>query len=196
MGHFRTGDDPAVTLRLRFLHDGRDFASGFVRNAQRGPRVLSAITFLTNRGDWHPYFDHPADDLFRAKDFRLRYELAGKGVRSEHVANDAVALCAGDYRALIHPVPGQFGDSDLIWECGEEDGRAWVDGVCYQGPERGFDLAALAPVRIAVAMELLRGDEAPTGDTVQMTDLGADRFRIEWAGLELLVPMAADLYPD
>lgn len=40
-----------MLLRLRFLKNGRDFASAFVRNVQAGPRVLSTINMLTNQGE-------------------------------------------------------------------------------------------------------------------------------------------------
>ena len=57
LGYWRTGGEPAVVLRLRFLHDGRDFSSACVRNVQSGPRILTAVGLLTGMGDAHHQLD-------------------------------------------------------------------------------------------------------------------------------------------
>src|SRR5690606_31702144 len=53
LGYWRTMDDPAVVLRLRCLKNQRDFAPGFVRQVQAGPRVLSTFGFILGGGDFH-----------------------------------------------------------------------------------------------------------------------------------------------
>jgi hypothetical protein len=196
LGYLRTPEDAAVTLRLRFLHDGRDFASGFVRQAQGGPRVLSALTLLTDRGDWHPHFDHPADGVFPAEDFRLRYELAGGGVRAVQLAADRFELAAGDHRAIIHAPPGRFGAHAVRWECGQEDGRAFVDAVCYHGPRTGFPVAEICPVQVVGGLELLAPGQAPAPESVHL-QAGADpgAFTAAWGGLQVEITAPADLYP-
>ena len=66
IGYWKTDSDPAVVLRLRFLHDGQDFASMSVATAQSGGKSLAVVYPLRNRGDWHPTLDRPADGLFSA----------------------------------------------------------------------------------------------------------------------------------
>jgi hypothetical protein len=66
LAYWKTEDDPAVVLRLRFLHDGRDFASMGIRSIQDGPRVLSKFYPIENAGNWHPSLDRPENGLFHA----------------------------------------------------------------------------------------------------------------------------------
>jgi len=160
LAYWKTDRDPAVMLRLRFLKNGRDFASAFVRNAQRGPRVLSAVNLLTNQGDVYP-FDRPESGRFAVSDFRVVYELTGEGVHSEELGRGRFALCAGNWKAVIHTMPGQFGEFEVNWQTGGFGEVARVEGVCYSGEERSFDLAGFDPIVLAFGMELLPVHENP-----------------------------------
>ncbi len=203
LGYWRTEDDPAVVLRLRFLHDGRDFASATVRNAQRGPRVLSAFGLATNLGDFHLSLDRPADGAFAAEDFRIRYELTGAGVNAGALAEGRYELAAGSRRAVIHTLPGRFGPHAVVWELGRSDGRVWLDGVCYRGPRRSFDPAALGGVAIVAGLEVLRADEAPCASPPRLEPDGA-KFTARWpldsvgvadGDLRLSAPLLAAAHP-
>lgn len=203
LGYWRTEDDPSVVLRLCFLHDGRDFASATVRNAQRGPRVLSAFGLATNLGDFHLSLDRPADGAFAAEDFRIRYELTGAGVTAGALAEGRHELAAGSRRAVIHTPPGRFGPHAVVWELGRSDGRVWLDGVCYRGPRRSFDPAALGGVAIVAGLEVLRAGEAPRTDGPHIVPDGA-KFTARWpldsAGgadgdLRLSAPLLAAAHP-
>lgn len=158
--YWRTDAAPAAP-RLRFLHAGRDFASAGVRNAQRGPRVLAALGLLTERGDFHPTLDRPAGGRFAAEDFRVRFELTGDAVAAAPLGEGRFALVAGARRAVIHTPPGRFGPHAVAWRLGRDEGRVYLDGVCYHGPRREFDPAALGGVAIVAGLELLRTDEEP-----------------------------------
>jgi len=197
LAYWRTPEDPAVVLRLRFLHDDRDFASAFVRSAQAGPRVLSAISLLWDCGDFHMHLDRPADGLFEAGDFRVRYELGGQGVAAKALGDGRFDLSAGARRAVIHTVPGRFGPNEVRWTIGNDQNRAWVDGLCYSGPRQRFDFRALGEVVIAAALELLGSDESPSAaPAVQPVDDGT--YRVTWpvaGGLSLAVPTRVHLYP-
>ncbi|HCE45758.1 MAG TPA: hypothetical protein DET40_19620 [Lentisphaeria bacterium] len=195
-GHWKTESDPAVCLRVRFMHDGRDFCSGLVRNSQKGPRVLSAITMILNRGDFHPHFDHPKDDVFQAKDFRLRYELTGKGVEVEKIGRDRFVLSAGNCRAVIHAVPGKFGPNKIKWETGMEKGRAFVDAVCHHGKRKGFNFGTMGTVELVSGLELIGETQKPVEGKINIKRVKKDIYSAEWAGLKLVVPAAADNYPD
>ena len=154
IGYWKTAADPAVVFRLRFLHDGRDFASMGVRSTQEGPRVESAFLPLAGQGDWHPSLDRPTDGKFHAKDLRIRFELRGSGVASEIIDDHTFALRAGTHRVLIQTRPGRFADQDVKWQTGGSPDRAFVDGVCYAGDEREFDFSTEFPVEIRTEIEL------------------------------------------
>ena len=131
-----------MVLRLRFLHDGRDFSSACVHSAQSGPRILTAIGLLTGMGDAHHHLDVPASGGFDAEDFRVRYQLLGEGVAGkEGFGRPLRAL-----RRLSQggdPHPGRFGKHELTWEMEQAEGRVCLDGVCCRGPPQ-FDPAGWA----------------------------------------------------
>lgn len=193
--YWHTEEDPAACLRLRFLHDGRDFASAFVRNRQQGPHVLSAFTLVINRGDFHPFFGIPEDHLFPATDFRLRYELTAAGARAEKAGENRFVLTAGNHSAVIHTAPGRFGQYDVKWEHGEDGPCVYVDGICYAGPERKFNLAELGTVQLAAAMELKEGAPATDAGEVAVTEPEAGAYSVTWRDLSLDIPGPVDEYP-
>lgn len=194
LGYWKTARDPAVVLRARFLKDGRDFASAFLRNAQNGPRVLSLLSILTNQGDVYA-FDRPADGLFAASDFRVRFELSGRGVEAAQLSDALYELRAGDRRALIHALPGCFGEHLLRWELGHSEGAVFVEGVCYHGEEQKFDLSRLEQVVIAAGLELLEVNVAPS--EVPQLEREAGKLRCCWPRhhLELQAPIEPEFYP-
>ena len=197
LGYWQTDDDPAVLLRLRFLHDGRDFASAYVRNAQQGPRVLSVVSLLTNKGDFHDHLDRPADGVFEAEDFRLRYELIGMGVTGKPVGADRFELAAGSRRAVIHTLPGHFGPHQLAWELGRDEGQAYLDGICYYGPRRRFDFTEFGDLMIAAGLELLEADQLPAEASLKAGEPREDIYEVTWPaadGLRLTGPVRAGPY--
>jgi hypothetical protein len=154
------GDAPAV-LRLRFLHDGKDFASMAVATAQAGGRALSIFYPLKNHGDWHPSLDRPKGGVFQAADMRVRYELIGKGAAAEALGGGRFALAAGGRRAIVHTVAGRFDGKPVEWQLGKDADAVFVDGVCYRGEKKVFDFKKGPDVAVAAAVELLKAGEAP-----------------------------------
>ena len=119
IAYWRSESDPAVVFRLRFLHDGKDFASMSVQTSQRGPAALSVLYSVAGRGDWHPSLDRPDDGVFHATDLRMRYELRGRDVQVRDLGNHRYELVAGDHRIVVHARPGRFHGRDVVWEAGE-----------------------------------------------------------------------------
>jgi len=198
LGYWRTEEDPAVVLRLRFLHDGRDFSSACARNAQSGPRILSAGGLLIGMGDVHHQLDRTADGAFDAEDFRLRYELIGKDVAGRVLGDGRFELSAGPYRAVVHTTPGRFGPNELAWEMERAEGRVCLDGVCYRGPRRRFDPAELGEVVIVAGLELLLADRPPAASGPAVRKPGGGLVEATWpsaGGLEILAPTRAQPYP-
>ncbi len=163
LGYWRTLEDPAIRLRLRLLHDGRDFASGFVWNDQEGPRVLTGAHFVTGMGDFHPSLDMAADGVFSISDLRLRYEVEGNGLHLEQADGCQFLFSAGQRRAVVHAGPGWFdGQPTAKWETGQDGNRKWVDCIFYSGPARAFNPVTLGETSAVVALELLALTESPS----------------------------------
>ena len=160
IGYWRTPADPAVVLRMRFLHDGRDFASMAVRIDQQENRALWRVETQPGAGDWHPRLDRPADGRFQAGDLRIRFELRGKGVTAEELASGRYALSAGKHRAIVHTIASQFAGEPVVWQVDRDNEAVYIDGICHHGEPRVFDFTALQ-VGIVGGIELLDSKTRP-----------------------------------
>jgi hypothetical protein len=196
IGYWRTLDDPAVVLRLRFLHDGKDFASAYVRTDQKADRTLSCVTFLSDKGDYHDHLDHPEDGIFHAKDFRLRCELMGEGARVTDLRNNLNTLSAGEYTCAVHTLPSMFDGNAVIWEFREIEGGVAVEAVCYQGSLRAFDFGALDPSFIALGLELLRETEAPSATSPVITPIGDTANKVTWVVGNNVLEVQGSVIPE
>jgi hypothetical protein len=184
---------PAV-VRLRFLKDGQDFASAVAHTVQEGFRVLAAVAFVTGRGEYHPSIGRPKDGVFRGSDFRLRWEVTADGAEAASLPGGRFALSAGGHKAVVHAVPGTFGEHEVSWTCGAKGGRAFVDAVCYEGKERAWRFDTFGPVLLASGMELVTADTEPSDATVAVRRGGGKAPRIVWADLALPTPPAGRPY--
>ena len=157
VGYWKTEQDSAVTFGVRFLNEGRDFASMEIRSDQAANHVLSTFATLKKRGNWHRSLDRPVDGVFQTSEFRLRYELNGKSVTANRVAGNRFSLAAGDHRVVVSPSPtSQFNGVPLRWEVGhnEKTECAYVDGICYSGVRRAFHFNDPIEMQIAVGITL------------------------------------------
>lgn len=200
IGYWQTPEDSCVTLRARFLHDGYDFSSAYIRNAQDGPRVLSTFGLLTNMGDRMAHIDPPEDGLFAAEDFRVRYELSGASVSARDLGGGRYEFSAGARKAVVHTLPGRFGPHEVSWELGNKDGCVFVDGICYKGARKKFNLQFLGDVAVAAGLELLRASDrpAPEAPVLKTGAPQAGFYEAQWsvgAGLRVAGPLNAILYP-
>lgn len=179
IGYWKTPADPAVVLRVRFLHDGRDFASMGLVADQSGNKCLMALRALSNSGDWHPVLDRPEDGRFEAADFRLRIELVGNGVAVTQLGDRLWSLGAGNYRAVIRALDGRFGDRAVQWAPGRDTDRVFVDAIAYQGPKTSFDFRPPPEVVLVTGLEILRDDEEPScSPEVEVSDGGG--IQVVW----------------
>jgi hypothetical protein len=194
LGYWRTDEDPAVVFRLRFLKDGQDFSSVYVRNVQHGRRILSAVNLLTDRGDFHISLDRPADGRFSGSDLRLRYELTGRGVSARQISDGVYELAAGNHHAVIHTAPGQFGERAVTWQLGEDEGRVFLDAVCYTGPAMTFDPAQIGPVLLAAGTELLPHNAPITVYPVNVVLSTEEKAVARWGEDAIEVPLRAHKY--
>lgn len=160
LGYWNGAAGTPVALRLRFLHDGREFSSARVCNAQAGARVLSAVHLLLGHGSFHPYLDVPRDATFYAEDFRLRYELRGDAVDAREIPAGFV-LSSGEWEALITTAGGLFHGRPVKWKITRGEGWVAVDAVCHENARQAFPFRELEPMVLSAGLHLRRrGQEA------------------------------------
>ena len=182
------GDRPAV-LRLRFLKDGRDFASAAVINAQSGPRIASAVRLVTGFGDWHVSLTvRRITKNSWPSDLRVRYELTARarppapwGQRcSNWPAGDGGPCCTSPRKA-------RRGRRGHDWEVGRQLHRrrkpatarqVWLDGMYRHGDKAVLDLSTTKLPMAGIGLELLRRD-APMAETAPI--LGHNDGRVQWS---------------
>lgn len=162
LAYWQTPEDAAVVLKLQFRCNGRPFTSAYSYNRQSGGAVLSAVALIENLGYHTPHMDIPRDAIFQISDLRLRYVLAGRGVRVAADAQGRFVLTAGVRQAVIYPLPGQIDDLSIAWETGGDGDSVWVDGILYAGAERQFAFRQIQDVEVAAGLLLLSaGAEIP-----------------------------------
>lgn len=154
LAYWRTRRDPSAVFRLRFLHDGHDFASMGIKAEQSANRVSCLLYPLAERGDRHLTLDRPPDGVFLAADFRARFELRARGARTEKLSETRYALIAGDLRAVIHAPPGRFAGREVQWRLGDEGDRVFLDAICHSGDREAFDFDDPIDVALTAAIEL------------------------------------------
>lgn len=180
IGYWKTKHDLAIAFRLRFLHDGADFASMGVRTSQLGPRCLAMIAPLPDRGDWHRTLDRPANGEFLATDFRLRLELTGENVSVAQLEKGVFELKAEPWRIVVHTLPGRFFEHDIQWKVGEKNDTVFIDGVCYQGVETPFRFTGDEGMSLAVGVELINTDELMNGQSPQWVSQTPAKKETQW----------------
>ncbi len=192
LGYLRTAreNEPAL-LRLRFLRDGKDFASAGVRNEQRGPRVLSGITLLTDKGDYHTHLDAPADGIFRTADLRVSYQLHGPEVRL--VEHDATRLRAsvGDAVVTLALGPAMFDGQPVTWAVRQDEDGVKAEAVFYQGDVRALDFRLLGPCYAVAGAVIGEAAVKPIGI---ITSGDGGEIAATWEGLAIKFPARPHRY--
>lgn len=183
LGYWRVAGAAAAVLRVRLVKDGRDFASGILASAQRGPRALVALALASDQGDWHCHLDRPADGAFIASDLRLRVELQAAGARAA-ACGAGFTLAAGGRLAAVHPLADCRCDGVAAgWEATTGTDCAQVDLVLYRGAPRRLQLSALGTLRAGCALELRSA--APAAITAPQAHEADGQIRLSWDGLEV-----------
>jgi hypothetical protein len=194
LGYWRTPEDPAVRLRLRLMHNGRDFVSGMTRNRQEDSRILTGFYFTTGGGDFHPYFDRPRGGVFSTRDLRIRYEIEGVGAQVEEIAPGLFELRAGSHKVVLRTGPIRFdGLAAQGWSCGRDGQLVWVDGIFHSGEGRAFHPAGMGESSAAAALELLPVAQEPSPHSIQESERDGERL-FRWQAepvFEVAIPRVA-----
>lgn len=188
LGYWMDAPDEVAVLRCRFLHDGKDFASAYILNEQRKNKTLTAITFLTDGGDYHVCLDKPKDGCFEASDFRVRFEIAAKDVSGEGSDDGTFILKSQTHSAVIHPMPWVFDKETVKWELTEEEGKIALDGICYSGNPKKFNFAEIGEVVIAAGLELIESGGEAAKSYPQYEYASNDTGLITWEGMQVTSP--------
>jgi hypothetical protein len=184
IGYWQSKNGGVAVLRARFLHDGHDFASGLIRSVQSGRRILSAFSLDRHSGDLHPVRDRPENGIFRATDFRVRYQLTADDASIEEINEGAYRMSSGSYVAILHTLPGYFHKTEIRWTFGRDGDTVFVDAVCYTGERRIIRPRNVRTVLVAAGLEILRkGAEA--SDQPLLLRQEDQQFLLKWPNLEL-----------
>lgn len=196
VAYWGTPAQPAY-LHARFLHDGYDFTAARVFSVQHEGRLLAAVTFASDAGDTHPYFDRMQNGCVKARDLRLRFELGGGagGVAMKPPASvpGAMDLQFGDLLLRLEVPYARFGDDLVSWEpVSTNSGGSGITGVelvLHSGEERMIQWDDLGIAAIGFALEFSTGELVSSGPKA---NVDGERLLLEWAGLKLSAPARPD----
>lgn len=194
LGYWPGEHDKPVALRIRILRDGQDFASGFVWNAQSGPRILTVSSFITGGGDFHCHLDRPTDGVFSMRELKVCYELQGEKVGARELENGKFELSAGRFRAVVHTAPSRFEGQEIHWNLKTENDRVCVEGVCVLPAER-LDISLLSEVVIASAVEIISLGQAPNSASISVARHADGTFIARWPLESATLSIRAPLVP-
>jgi hypothetical protein len=178
-------------LQVRFLHDDYDFTAVNFQSQQKENNVLAGISFATNGGDKHPYFDRLKDGKFKAKDLRLRFEFGNVKIEDLTVPSSNNAVCSIKlngiqfnfqlYETIFDQLKGH-------WEKGGNGRASWIDFVIYSGAEVDFNLSEMKQAVLGFTFSMgLQGAHSPT-DKPEFSIIDGI-LNTKWNGLMLDIPV-------
>ena len=201
IAYWTVPDAPAAVLRLRFLHDDNDFSSAWGRSMQFDTKVLTTIGVVKNQGSMHPHFDRPKDGVFRAKSFKIAYQLDAKDATARKLDAHRFELAAGPVRAVIHTTGSNFIGVPILWKIEQKKNFVAVTGVLYEGEEKPFPFHTLGDIQIATGLELLQENAPPTAKEIRFVESDYQSkedgkfYGVLWPELNDDQPLLAPLKP-
>lgn len=159
VAYWNTPSGPAA-MRVRFLHDGYDYASASIFTIQDGPELLSAVLFATDRGDTHISLDRIANGTIQARDLRMRLQFEGAigdlKLPAQMQVGDPVDFESGGMEARFCVHGAQIDELPVRMETGRDDEGAWIDVVLYNGVTREFDFTKIAAAGVVFTLSATR----------------------------------------
>ena len=173
-----------VSMQIRFLHDGYDYAAANIFCAQDSTNVLGAINFTTNGGDRHVTIDVIKDATIKATDLRLRFEFTGDlssiNFTSADTKNRVVNGSSGNVNFRIELPVVKFGDYSGTLTTGGDDKNKWVDFAIYSGAEKEFNFGEIQEAVLGFLFSLKAGT-IPVAP-VEVSKSG-ENLNLKWNGL-------------
>lgn len=173
-------------MRVRLFHDGEDFGIGNIFSVQNKNKVLSAMNFATNGGDYHLHLDRISDGKFLASDVRLRFEIGPSAMLDKiNLEKNRIILSDNNLWIEIKMLYSEFGNHIMTREAGSDDRSCWIDWVIYQGEEQEFNLNNLD--RAIFGWSTLVSEEAVISSPE--FELTGDSLLLSFEDLSLCVPV-------
>mgnify|MGYP007068800041 FL=1 len=159
VAYWTTASGPAA-MRIRFLHDGYDYASASIFTIQDGTELLSAVLFATDRGDTHISLDRIANGTIQARDLRMRLQFEGAigslKLPAQVQVGDPVDVESGTMEARFCVHGAQIDELPVRMETGRDDEGAWIDVVLYNGVTREFNFNKIAAAGVVFTLSVTR----------------------------------------
>lgn len=185
IAYWGTAQKP-VSMQVRFLHDGYDYAAANIFCEQDSANVLGAINFTTNGGDKHVSIDVIRDATIKATDLRLRFEFGGDinsvSFGSPDVDKNSVSGKSGKLNFRIELPYQKFGDYWGNWSTGGDDKKKWIDFVIYSGSEKEFNFGKIQEAVLGFLFSLKTGTIPET--PVEVSKLG-ETLNLKWNDLSV-----------
>ena len=136
-------------LRLRALHDGRDFCGALAFTAMHKNVMLTNLGLVFDHGDFHYILDPLADGMLRARQLSCRLETAGDidEVRIEQNGSSFEITDGAFHVGITIKNPLFDGAPCLVRVDGE---KKYIEIVFYEGEEREFDLKPLGACTVTI----------------------------------------------
>lgn len=185
IAYWGTSQKP-VSMQIRFLHDGYDYAAANIFCAQDSTNVLGAINFTTNGGDRHVTIDVIQNATIKASDLRLRFEFGGDissvGFNAPEADKNRVVGKSGKLNFRIELPYQKFGDYQGNWSIGGNEKNKWIDFVIYSGTEKEFNFGKIQEAVLGFLFSLKAGTipESP----VEVAKSG-ENLNLKWNGLSV-----------
>lgn len=176
--------DKPKTFRLRGLHDGYDFCSGFVRADQKDGRILGNLGLVTDRGSNHYILDKDKNGIIRAKELCFCFELGGN-CGNIHIHQEDRTFYIDDGRMHIVLCIAKW-----VFDGREAEVKLSPDGrkvilMGYDGEETVLDTTKLGDTYGVFSLQVFWGTEKQETETVSVYNRGGGWVESEWNGLRV-----------
>lgn len=159
LAYFNNGTNP-LYLHMRFLKDGKDFASAYLNSAQEKGVVAGAVTFFTDGGDTHVSLSMVKNATISASDLRLRFELGGDAATvatakvTVSAANGSAVITAGGVSIRLLVPYARLDTLSGRVVSGSVRGLQYVDVELYKGTARAFSLGSMQEAAVGFVLSI------------------------------------------
>ena len=148
-------EENAKYLRLRCFHDDYDYSSAILYASQKENIIAGMVGFATDHGDFHFILDPLNDATINASRLVIRFEIGGS---TEKVTitkiSDVQFVVVDDDDIKINIAFGYctFDSKSVVFDCGTEDGKIYLDVVLYKGEEKNIDFKTISEAVISFSL--------------------------------------------
>lgn len=169
-------------FRLRGLHDGYDFCSGFVRAQQKDGNILGHLGIVNDRGSNHYILDKDKSGIYSLSELCFAFELGGAcenlTIRRE---GDRFLIDDGDMHIVLHIAKWVYDGADATIECTADGKRVVLRGYC--GERIRLDTTKLGDTYAVFTVQSFYGDAPRMEDVSMLTQWENGYIESNWTGL-------------